>query len=1004
MPNALNTAISGLSAFKTALSTTGHNIANASTPGYSRQEVVIGTNLAQYKGFGYVGNGANLEGVRRLHDQFLTEQVRSDTAVFHDMDANRSNIEQINRLLADERTGLAPSMDKFFSAIQNAASNPSNVPVREVLIAEAGGLVERFHLIQSRFEEQNDTLNGQMRAISANINALAEGIAEINEDIVTYQGDQTTAPPNDLFDKRDEMVRQLNELTRVEVTEIDGAYDIFLGTGQALVQRYTANSIEVVDGRFDPDRQEIKFVSDVETVFLTDSLNQGGQLAGILNFRKESLDPSMQQLGRLAVGFADQINHAHKNGLTLAGEWGQNFFQDFNTQEAKNRRIEPAQTNAPPNDRVMSVSITDTSALTGKEFYLEFPGPRPYNYQIREVGSNTILKDGSVEFNFPETIEFQGMDIELFSGTFQAGDRFLVSPTRFAAKDVKLAVTQPDELALASPVKAQTAFGNMGSGEVNQGEILNRNSKFLAQDNKLDPPLLIMFEPGNRYSIYDNSDPLNPKALTPPLEHLPYIPGTSNNLLPDTEGLSLVRSQRGQVPFQPFKQLASATDLTPGNGFNPERLKFDIYDAETDSTMQRTIDFPANAPASEVATTLSSLNGVTARAYTTVELTNFKNGNPPYAPPNPLEITINGVNLTEDLVGSQSTQWGDDVIRELPSDITADFIANRINNSLELQGQGVYATSDGSTLRIVDTQGDDVQIEMRGDKEDPAVSEPGDTFEVSNGERYQLPIVQGDLKGLLSDKRGFDFATEGPYVWNFNLPDGTTGEVVMGQKFDTADDWMDEVERQINAQLTGPGRSEIEVSPTGELQFRLLTKMGGYSNNDSAKLTIGGQVDVELDPNVTMETLPPYGNRFDRNTNPQVIDFGVQFQLNGRPEPGDSFTIDWNEDPSNDNRNALAMAGLQLEDTLASNNGGLTFNEAYGVMVERIGTRTAQLQISTEAAEGVLEQASKRREAISGVNLDEEASRLIEFQNAYQANAQVIKVAREMFNTLLQSF
>lgn len=1004
MAGVLGTAISGLNAYKTALSTTGHNIANGSTPGYSRQEVIIGSAMAQYKGYGYVGNGASLEGVRRLHDQFLTEQVRADTSAFHQLDTNRANIEQINRLLGDERTGLAPAMDKFFSGIQNAASNPSSVPVREVLLAEAGGLIERFHLIQSRFEQQNETLNGQMRAITANINTLAQGIAEINEDILTYRGNQDSEPPNDLLDKRDEMVRQLNELTRVEVTEIDGSYDVFLGTGQALVQRFNANHIEVVDGRFDPSRQEIKFVSDTETVFLTDTLSQGGKLAGTLNFRKESLDPTMQQLGRLAVAFADQINHAHKNGLTLAGDWGGNFFQDYNTSEATDRRIEPAQTNKPPNDRAMGVNITDTEALTGQEYYLEFPGPRPYNYQIREVGSDKILKDGSVTMDFPETIAFRGMEIELKSGTFQAGDRFLVSPTRYAAKDLAMALTQPEELALASPVKAQTSFGNMGSGEINQGEIFDRDSQFLANDGKLDPPLVVMFEPGNRYSIYDNSDPLNPKPLSPPLEHLPYVPGTTNNLLPDTPGLSLVRSQRGQIPFNPYIQRANDVEMTPGNGFNPERLQFSFFDEETGKTQDRTIDFQANASAAEVASTLTSLEGVTARAFTTVQLTNFENGKPPYAPPNPLEININGINLTEDLVGSQAVTWGDDVIRELPEDVTADFIANRINNNLDLQSQGVYATSDGETITITDNNGDDIQISMRGDKEDPNVSEPGDTFEVSNGEQYALPIAQGDLKGMLSDQKGFDFAKEGPFVWQFDLPDGTTGEVILNQKYATNEDWISEVESQINDQLTGPGRSEISVGPTGELSFKLLTKMQGFSNNDASKLTIGGQVDVELDPNVTMETLPPYGNRFSRDTNPQLVDFGVQFELDGRPEPGDSFTIDWNEDPSNDNRNALAMAGLQLEDTLAANNGGLTFNEAYGVMVERIGTRTAQLQISSDAAEGVLEQASKRREAVSGVNLDEEAARLIEFQNAYQANAQVVKVAREMFNTLLQSF
>lgn len=1000
----INIGVSGLNAYRHALSVTGHNVANAGTSGYSRQEVTVGAAIPQFKGFGYVGKGVQVEGVRRLYDQFIVDQVRSDTSVYQEFASYRSSIEQLNRLVADERTGLGPGMDQFFKSLQNAADNPSSVPVREVVIGDAKNLVDRFNVIHGRLDEQNATMNGQLSSAVDQVNALAVAIAQINDSIVSFAGDSVTAPPNDLLDRRDDLVNQLAELVDVSITNVNGAYDVFIGSGQALVQRLTANALQVTDGLYDPSRKEIRFVSDTDNLVLTRQLSKGGKVAGILNYRTETLDKAYNQLGRIAMGFIDNFNRIHGQGLDLKGNWGGDFFGPLNTEQSRFSRVEASQTNAPPNDRRIAMTISDVSALPDQEFVLSFPGPRPFNWEIRAAGSGEVIKEGAISQNFPETIEFSGMQIELLSGSFSAGDRYLLMPHRHAARDINLAISQPADLALALPIRAQTAFGNSGSGQISQGRVLDFNSSILKGDKQLSPPLIVVFNSPTSYSVFDNSDPLQPKSLTPPLENLPYAPGVKNDLFSDRPGETLVRGFRGQVPFEASKQLAGATVVNPGNGFNPQVMQFSTLSPDGQVTQRQELRTEAGETAHSMASRLSGLDGVQARAFTRVELSEFSNGRPPYSPPNSHQIWLNGIELTQDLIDVESPLWDNDVLSAVPEEINADFLANRISSHKDFQKMGVQATSNGSTLTITDNSGRDLQLEMRGDRAAPGFAGVGDGFKVSNGEQYPLPMLQGDLKGQLSAFQGFDFEKDGPFIWQFDLPDGSRGEVVMNQRFASGPEWQQEMEAQINRQLNGPGTAKVSVGPMGELNFKLQTQMSGWSTNDSEKLTIGGQLDITMAPGVKMRVQPPYGNVFPGQPEQLSTYLGVQFEMNGRPASGDRFTIEWNSDPTGDNRNAFLMSGLQKAKLLSSGDGGLSFNDAYGVMVQAVGTRTRQVQLGTDASFSVLQQSLNQRDAISGVNMDEEAARLIEFQNAYNANAQVIKTAREIFDTLLQAF
>ena len=138
--------------------------------------------------------------------------------------------------------------------------------------------------------------------------------------------------------------------------------------------------------------------------------------------------------------------------------------------------------------------------------------------------------------------------------------------------------------------------------------------------------------------------------------------------------------------------------------------------------------------------------------------------------------------------------------------------------------------------------------------------------------------------------------------------------------------------------------------------------------------------------------------------------YTFEFTLSGVPQNGDIFTLDFNRNGVSDNRNALQLVDLQsaqivgVDPNVTGIQTGISLTDGYGDLVERIGTLTAQARLDGEATGAILKQATDNRDSLSAVNLDEEAANLIKFEQYYQASAQIIQVARSLFDTLINSF
>ncbi|MGB1837464.1 MAG: flagellar hook-associated protein FlgK [Marinobacter adhaerens] len=675
MAGLIGIGLTGILSHQAALNTTGNNITNANTPGYSRQEVLFETQEGQRTGAGTIGSGVNVADIRRLANEYLVQQVREDSTLYGEQEALNSELTRLDNLLGGESTGLSNALNNFFASLQNAAEDPTSLPQRQLVLSEAQQVVNRFQALNQEFIQQRESIKTQMQQGVKDANTLLKSIAELNLAISESPGIAQGQMPNELLDKRDEKLRQLSELISIKVSPADGSQvNVSLSNGLSLVVGSNASTLGTRENAEDPTRLEFTLSNGGRLLNIDEQIT-GGKLGGLLRFDTEGLKPAFDELGRIAIALSDTMNHQHEIGMDLEGELGGLFFTDINSLEAQRSRVVPNGNNAPSTNGQLAVEITDSSALPAGRWTLQFSGDGR-SYELIDQGTGRTVNQGRLPDPPQSEISMPGFNIRVEGGRFNAGDKYLIQPSRNAAESIGLVVNREEDLAFASPVRATTGDNNIGTGKIDQGTMLNVRNPF------------------------------------------------TNSLLPAFQST-------GQLANGPI----TVTFDDPGTG-----LVFTVTDG---------------------------------------------GGNP---------------------IGPANRPYTPGVANELFSDNPAD------------------------------------------------------------GAEYQ----------------------------------------------------------------------------------------------------------------------------------------GFQFKITGQPADGDTFEINYNSNGVSDNRNAELLAALGTANTL--NGGSQNFSEGYAGLVEDIGVKTRQSQLDVDAGKTLLEQSTNQRESVSGVNLDEEAGRLIQYQAAYNASAQVMSVAQDLFNTLLQSF
>lgn len=431
--NILGIGQSALAAAQVGLSTAGHNIANAATPGYTRQVVVQGTAMAQNFGFGFLGQGTEISTVKRVYNEYLGTQVRSAQTAKSGTDSYYGQIRQIDNMLANPTSGLSPVLQNFFSGIQELSSNPSSIPARQAALSSAESLVARFQSMANRLDEMADGVNSQIVSSTANINTYAVQIAQLNDAIGRAQR-ATGQPPNDLLDQRDQLVLDLGkEIKATVVKQGDGDYNVFIGNGQPLVVGGKTYTLSNVSSPTNPEKIELAYTAaNGSTVIVGESGLAGGKLGGLIEFRSKTLEPTQNALGRLAIGLGSTFNAQHQLGFDLNGVAGGDFFA------VSSPLVRSSGTNT--GSATISASISNVNALTTSDYQMSYDGA---NYTVTRLSDKTSTTFAS----FPQTID--GVDLSLTSGAV-AGDIFLIRPTAKGASGMGMAITDPADIAAAA--------------------------------------------------------------------------------------------------------------------------------------------------------------------------------------------------------------------------------------------------------------------------------------------------------------------------------------------------------------------------------------------------------------------------------------------------------------------------------------------------------------------------------------------------------------------------
>ena len=449
----LNIGMSGLAASQSSLATTGNNIANADTAGYSRQQTVQGTKSSQQFGNVYIGTGTTLADVRRVYNSYLDAQLQTTTALNSDAAAYAGQVTPLDTLLSDSGTGLNGALTKFFASVQNVNAKPGDDASRQLLLSDTQALAARFNSMSTQLNAQNTSINGNLTNMADQVNKLAATVAQLNQKISEISS--SGGMPNDLLEARNETVRQLSTFTGAQVVERDGNLDIYLGSGQPLVMGNTVNKLEVVPGKDDPNRLALQLNRGSSTIDIT-SITTGGEIGGLLRYRSTVLDPAMNELGRVALVVADQMNSIQAQGIDKNGNFGSNLFNSINSAAQMAQRSIASGNNTGTGN--VDVSIEDSGKLTINDYKVTFTSAT--DYTVQRLPDNTSM--GSYSTATPPAPVIDGFKMN-FTDTPAAGDTFKITPTRNAAGNIKMEMTDAKSLAIAAPLGAEIAAGGSGT-------------------------------------------------------------------------------------------------------------------------------------------------------------------------------------------------------------------------------------------------------------------------------------------------------------------------------------------------------------------------------------------------------------------------------------------------------------------------------------------------------------------------------------------------------------
>ena len=336
LANIMQIGLTGMFAASASMQTSGHNIANAGTPGFSRQRTVTGSALGISSAYGVLGSGTQIVSINRQTDNFLVSQMRDQSSLLAQYDSESSALLSVEAIFGSVGNNhLGESMEAFFSAWSNLSSPPNNEILVQDVLGTAEILVMDLNAMDNSLMDLASDLDDQIAAGVSNMNQLLDSVAEYNRLIIMGESGDSSA--NDLRDQRDAVLSAISELANVETVErSDGTVDVIL-SGRTLVSRDNVEHLEVryeeADG-FEPGCAKVTVKNGRYDVTMSE-----GALSGLITARDDYVLGTREKLDKLTATLIEKVNALHVQGVSEGGS-GLLFFTGSSASDiAVNRRI-----------------------------------------------------------------------------------------------------------------------------------------------------------------------------------------------------------------------------------------------------------------------------------------------------------------------------------------------------------------------------------------------------------------------------------------------------------------------------------------------------------------------------------------------------------------------------------------------------------------------------------------------------------------------------------------
>jgi flagellar hook-associated protein 1 len=386
----LNAALSigsqALEATQGALNATSNNIANANTPGYTREVAEFTEGAENLVNGQILGGGVTLSALQSVRDELLNNQIAQQTSAQSSLNTQSSSLQEIQTYFTTNGVDIGSALSNLSSALTQLSANPSSSSVQQSVLSAGQALATAFNTTANGLTSAQSAADGQVTQTVSQINSLTQQIAQLNGQVA-----QLTAQGQDggtVEDQRDELVQQLSQLTGIQVSQgSNGADQITTGNGSPLVVGNQSFSLSTTTGS-----NGFQQVLDSSGNNITAQI-QGGTLGGAITTRDQTIPSLLTQLNTLATQFGTAFNNAQEQGFDSNGNAGTAFFNIPTTNAAAG--ISVALTNASQvavssdgssgsNGNVANLSAALTTALPSGQSV-----ENGYSSLVFQVGSDT---------------------------------------------------------------------------------------------------------------------------------------------------------------------------------------------------------------------------------------------------------------------------------------------------------------------------------------------------------------------------------------------------------------------------------------------------------------------------------------------------------------------------------------------------------------------------------------------------------------------------------------